>query len=552
LGLRVEDSEPTNLFQPAPLEGTTINLDGDATAQRILVSDAIPVGTVLESVSSALPAGWTAVYTQDTGTDALTLNWVSTPPVPLSGVTRVGFVFDGTIPDNGVTTTGLMFTVMTTNVDPVAGATIENIAQVFGETAGDPTDQIIYDESGDQDPNNFDPVLGEYPDPDGSDYDPTTDTGIPPETDADGDNQPDDPTLVDSGNDNSGSGPDGEINVVPITPASDDILNGTKDTPNAVGPVGDNDDFTNQSTPTPPVGTDPDDLFNPDAITFDNSLANPATSGFIADTTIEPISPSQAETASGDPVGTFGDDADIPVGTEVTISYTDPVTNVTQEATYTYDGTDFTTTDTPVNVGDVVAGEEVDYTVTVDLPAGSEQLDEVPVPIIAFPDDDPIGSTGYTGEVTNNVTIDRVYTGFMELVKEAQIRAADGTIRAPFAQVLTENAAPGEFIEYRISYRNISQAASGFGSQTLTANDFVLLEDGNDAIVGNNWAGITTHQQNTAASAGGVNYFTNSADTTAVSTTDPANGTTIEKYTNVVPTVAPEATGTFEFRRVVD
>jgi hypothetical protein len=548
LGLRVENVTPNNLFQPAALEGTPINLNG-STQTRILVSDAIPAQSDLASVSTALPPGWTAVYTTDPagdapGSDPLTLAWQTLAPTDLTTVTRVGFVFNGSIGATGSTITGLNFTVVTSGL-PATGGTIENIAQVFGETVGDGNNQIIYDESGDQNPNNFDgatPIAT-----DGSDYIPGTDDGIAPETDANGDNQPDDPSLVDNGNDNTGSGPKGEINVVSLTPTTDDILNGTENTPNAIGPIDDNDDFTNKSTPVP-AGLDPATPFDPDPVTFNNTLSNPATSGFIAETTIEPLSPTEAEAASGKPAGTYGANTDIPDGTLVTITPT-----VGPAAVYEYDqaaGTFNLISGVPVNVGDVVAGQAVDYTVTIDLPAGTLQLDEVSIPLVVFPDDDPSASPGYTGETTNNITIDRLYTGFMSLVKEAQIRAADGTIREAFTTTPVAEAAPTEFIEYRITYENISQSTAGPGSIRLTANNFVLLEDGNDAP--NNWAAFTTHQQDTAFSNGSARYYTLSGDATPVATTDPADGTPIEKYENVVPTVAPGATGTFMIRRVVD
>ena len=538
LGLRVEDSSPDNNFQPAALEGTDITLNG-ATAKRILVSDAVPVGTQLQSVSTALPSGWTAVYTTDGGNDPLTLDWTTTAPTDLSTVTRVGFVFTGTIGATGTTLTGLEFTVVTNGV-PTTGGTVENIAQVFGQTVGDPspTPQIIYDESGDNNPNNFNDD-GTLPpndgDQTGSEYTPGTDDGIPDST-VDG---------TDTNNDNTGAGPDGEVNVVTLTPTTDDILNGTQDTPNAIGPTSDNDDFTNKSTPTPPAGTDPTAPFDPDPVVFDNSLSNPAAVGFIAETTIEPIAPTGAEAAGGVP-GAYGADTDIPDGTEVTISANG------DSATYTYTaagGFVINAGDTPVNVGDVTAGTEVDYQVTVNLPAGTAQLDDVSIPLIAFPDDDPVSSPGYTGETTNNITIDRLYTGFMSLLKEARILDADGTTEVEgFTTTPSLNAAPGQFIEYRISYENISESAAGAaGSIALTANGFTIFEDGDTAP--NNWADFTTHQQNTAATDGSVEYFNGGA---SIGTTDPASGTAVDEYQNDVGSVAPADTGEFTFRRVVD
>lgn len=540
LGLRVEDTSPSSLFQAAALEGTNINLDGNAAAKRILVSDAIPVGTKLSSVSTSLPTGWRAVYSIDAGNDPLTLAWTTVAPTDLNTVTRVGFVNNGTIGATGATTNGLKFTVVTSGVAPTGGI-VENIAQVFGQTVGDPNTvpQVIYDESGDQNPNNFNDD-GSLPDAggdaSGSEYTPTVDTGIAVSA----------VQGTDTNNDNTGVGEKGEVNVVSLTPTTDDILNGTQGKPNAVGPTSDNDDFTNKSTPTI-AGENPANTIDPAPVTFDNSLSNPAAAGFIAATTVEPISPSKAVLAGGTP-GAYGADNSIPDGTAVTI--TNPANG--NNATYTYtsaDGFKIVTGNTPVNFGKVTAGSKVDYQVTVDLPAGTAQLTGISIPLIAFPDDDPVGKPGYTGETTNNITIDRLYTGFMSLLKEARILAADGTTEVEgFTATPAQNAAPGQFIEYRISYKNITESAAGaLGSVGLTANDFTILEQGSTA--NNNWAGFTTHQKNTVKTKGTVEYFEGGA---SVGTTDPASGTDVDEYRNTVGIVAPTSTGTFTFRRVVD
>ncbi|MGB3298200.1 MAG: hypothetical protein WBA76_08010, partial [Phormidesmis sp.] len=166
LGLRVENASPSSLFQPATLEGTEITLKiGSATAvpaKRILVSDAIPDKTILSSVSTALPAGWQAVYTTSALDDPLDpgVVWTTVQPTNLSTVTRVGFIFNGTIGASGTTLTGLKFSVVSSGLPttgPTVGGTLYNIAQVFGQTLADPATvpQIIYDESGDANPNNF-------------------------------------------------------------------------------------------------------------------------------------------------------------------------------------------------------------------------------------------------------------------------------------------------------------------------------------------------------------------------------------------------------------
>lgn len=598
LDLNVADTSPSPDFQAAALTGTDIRLDtgsGATTVNRILVSDAIPTDTEFVSVG-ATPAGWTPVYTTSVGDplDTTATTWTTLQPTAAS-VERVGFIFDGSIGAGG-SVTGLTFDVVTNGLDPSTGGIIENIAQVFGSTVGGDPTLVVYDESGDENPNNFDGATP--PAVEGSSYDPLVDTGIPGDlVDANGDNQPDDTTNVDTAGDNTGAGPDGELNVVSVTPTADDILNGTDGVPGAIGPTGDNDDFTNLST-TVPAGLAPADTFDPDVATFNNTLSNPAgPTAQIADVTIEPLSPSEATFAS-DPInpanqvsysfdadgdGTLDGDGAIPDGTLVTIEANG------QLAIYEYDlngttGTFNLITNTepapgsapvldpaaqPVNVGDVNGGDSVDYTVKVDLPDGTEQLRGTPIPIVAFADDDPAptGTPGYQNETTNNITIDRVYTGFMELTKQASIIAADGvTVLEGPTDAITREIEPGEFIEYLLEYRNISESIGGNGSIFLTATDFRLVEDGNAVAIPaagsavtatdvvNNWATTTTHEQETVAETGStVNYFTASSDTTATAgTSDPISGTQVEKYENVVPSVAAGDEGTFTFRRMAN
>ncbi|NJN39368.1 MAG: hypothetical protein HC790_12750 [Acaryochloridaceae cyanobacterium CSU_3_4] len=177
LGVRVANQDPStpDLFQPAALEGTTIQLDGTPTS-AILVSDAIPNGTKLQSVSTALPLNWRAVYTTAAtasapGSNPLALPWSTTAPTNLSTVTRVGFIYTAGSLAPGFEQTNLQFTVITDGTD----TQIENMAQVFGETVGDATNEVVYDESGDQNPNNY-TDLGAPPDATGTHYTPGTDT----------------------------------------------------------------------------------------------------------------------------------------------------------------------------------------------------------------------------------------------------------------------------------------------------------------------------------------------------------------------------------------
>lgn len=594
LGLTVASTSPNAAFTPADLEGTNISVNG-TVAPQILVSDAIPVGTELSAAGTA-PAGWTVVYTE-TATTTTATNALWTTAVPAGGledVTRIGFIHnDAALSDTNpqVLRTDpvqgpFQFTVVTVDL-PTTGGQVANIAQVFGETVGDPDDNVVYDESGDSNPNNFNDD-GTPPDPTGTNYDPTANTG---------DTGIADPVTqgTDTGNDNTGTGPDGEDNVVNIgdVAGSDDILNGPEDIPGAVGPTDDNDDFTNQTTDVP-AGVGPTDIFDPAPETFINSIQNPASSGFISNVTLQPISPTQAESTDDSALtGQYGANSDIPTGTVVTITATDDA-GVVQSATYTYNGTTFdltgsSTNGTPetagnfkhVNVGDLNAGAPpLDYTTVVDLPDGSAAgtaddvfpNDEIPIPILAFADDNPSGSPGYnfasgTPESTTNITLDRLYTGFMKLTKEVQILDANGVLVQAWTsdQTVLDNLnnnpatalQPDYQIEYRITYENISTDVVGSGNTTLTAFDFEIVEDGNPVVnagtdeqnVNNNWASFTDHEQNTSADQGTVEYFTNSTDGSPLTTADPIAGTKVDKYENPVGQVDPGQTGQFQFRR---
>ena len=565
LNFSVLNTSPNGSLTPADLTGTTIKLEG-STATKILVSDAVPAGTVLQAASTA-PAGWTTVYSSDAvdttipivSTSATALpaaNWTATvpaTPAQFAAVKRVGFIATATSITAGSAAVNFPISVITSGL-PVNGGKVDNIAQVFGQTVGDPTNKVVVDESGDASPSNFDDTGAPGPN-----YDPAKDTGkADPAT-----------QLVDTKGDNSGVGTKGEDTEVTITgtiaPASDSILNGPNGKPAAVGPTDANDDFTNASTPVP-AGQSPSVVIaGTQSASFNNTVSNPSTVA-LADVTVQPISPAKAEAADGiTPTGQYNGTAPIPTGTTVTL--TDLTVGTTNKpVTYTFNGTDFVITSTatpttqakPLNFGNLAPNATVNYKTDVTLPAGSvTPLTAIAIPMLAFPDDGPVATPGYTNELTNNITIDRVYTGYMKLVKEARILSADkNTIIEDWtvgaSGLLTKKAAPGQFIEYRISYQNISTAANGSGNTILNANSFKLIEDGTGANAGsttNNWALNTLHQQNTLASQGTVNYFSGAG--TLVGTTDQADGNDVGKYENVVPLIAPAGQGTFQFRRVV-
>jgi hypothetical protein len=531
LGLKVAnqaDVPATSNKIAADLAATTINLDSNPAAKKVLVSDAVPEFTTAQTLT--VPAGWTAVYsTSATSVNADAAVWTSiagagTVSVP-AGATRVGFVHDGPI-TKGTTVTGMAVTVELTNI-PATGGSIANIAQVFGSTDVNGVLKPVYDESGDDKPNNYndngtpgpvDPITGK----------PVVTPGVV---------NPLTPGVTDTNNNNTGTGDGGEPNVTAITPLGQaGILNGTSNKPDAVGPTGNNDDFTNVSAPIPATTWSLDPVtgvytanpIDPAAVPFSGTFQTAATTP-TGNVDLLPTVPATP----------------LPTGTKATISYGGT------SKTYEFDGTKFvdvvngvatTTPATPLIVPNVVGGTKVNYGVDVDLPAGTPQLAGYSVPVVAFVDTNNDGKLDATEP--QNTTIDRVYTGYLKLTKEAQITDVNGAIVEAFTAAPTKNAQPGQSIEYRITYKNISEVApANSGSVTLNAQNIKVTEDGNAAP--NNWAPITTHKVGSATDS---NNGAISFDGGASNNSTPA----VAVYKDVVAgPLAPQATGTFNFTRVV-
>lgn len=617
LNLEVLGTSPDATFTPEDLAGTPIRLDS-ADATRILVSDVVPEGTVLKEAPIA-PAGgnWKVVYSTSDPTTTIPVKssaagalaaaeWTTTEPTSPAGfaaVKRVGFIYEpgGTGSDTAKITkgspliSGFSFKVVTSGLQPIGG-NVYNMGQVFGTTNGG-NGEIVYDESGDNNANNFNDN-GTPPDDTGTNFDPANNNGIPdPDLNNDGTED-----NVDTAGNNTGTGTEGEvlkIVVVGTVLATDDILNGPAGQAGAVGPNNDNDDYTNATTAVPAGFQEGTNITTAQTQTITNTVGVKTGVPRIDNITLEPIAPSLAAAKGGG--NYYGANTDIPDETLVTITYG------AKTATYIYDQTNGEfdlQSGTPVNIGTLLGGQTANYTVQITIPANTvDPLTAVSVPIIAFPDDgnretdntdstavdskgadgiagtadDPTG-VAYTGESVNNITIDRLYTGFMKLVKEARILNTDGTVKSGWTTNPTAKAAPGEFIEYRITYTNISQTPQGTGNVSLTAKNFSLIEDGNAAFSGvktagpdgipgngddvtiadgsgddNNWAANTTHQQSTVVGGIGssttVDYYKGASK---IGSSDPSNGTAVDKYINTVPSISPGISGTFKFRRMVN
>jgi hypothetical protein len=574
LSLRVESNDPTGQgITPAALTGTTITVDG-TPGNYILVSDAIPAGTDLAAVPSP-PPGWEAVYSTDAvSTDANTASWTRTAPASLASVTRVGFINKATVtsvaPGTTVNGFSIQLAVESTATSPL---TVANIAQLFGQTPG--TNAPVYDESGDQNPSNYDGTPGSMTPPVGIDTpvapgqpgDGVPDT-LPPTSVDDGyiDTPLAPETGVDTGNNNTGDGSTGgEANTFTIqAPVASAVLNGPQNKPDATGPSGlTNDDFTNKSSLVP-ANTLPGSKLDPSAVAFTNTISNSGTNpGTI---TLAPTQPTNK--------------LDLPTGTQVTITY------ASSSAVYTYDqatGT-FTTASTPITIPSVAPGATVNYGVEVNLPANTALSTDTiadyagdtefgfPVPIIA--------SINASGTISTNTTIDRVYTGFLKLVKVSRVLPGTGpsvgTGQDDFESTpafngidpnsgvadVPRNPAPGNIIEYQIRYKNISDAEAGTGNVILNANKVVITEDGTQSP--NNWAkdNDTNTQIDTSNVVGSAQD--SGASTIQFFSGDPANssgidqtGTTVTtdvtKYVNTATgQVAPGVQRTFTFQRKVN
>ncbi|WP_353674753.1 ExeM/NucH family extracellular endonuclease [Synechocystis sp. LKSZ1] len=335
------------------------------------------------------------------------------------------------------------------------------------------------------------------------------------------------------------------------------ILNGPNGSPNAVGPTNNNDDFTNKSSNVP-AGLVPGSTFNPNEVTFTNTVQN--TGGAVTNISLLPSIPSSLSS--------------LPTGTIVTVSY------VATSATYNYNGSQFVFTggtgvvggnpvsgSNPVRIDSIAVNGTANYGVTVDLPAGTSLSTDVgiergfPVPITAFVDSN---SNGIADDSVNNSTINRVYTGFLQQVKQSRIlqgtgpavQGTDGTL-----STTPKQSAPGNIIEYVVQYKNVSEVQSGSGNVILNAGNVVITEDG--TTLPNNWArnsdsnGVidTSHVLGSAQGAGVIQYFSGDPATNLLG--GEQNGTTansdVTKYINTLTgIVAPGALGTLIFQRKVN
>jgi hypothetical protein len=307
---------------------------------------------------------------------------------------------------------------------------------------------------------------------------------------------------------------------------------------------------------------------DPSPVAFTNTVRNSGTDSGVL--TLQPQAPATL--------------TDLPNGTTVTI------TSGSDSVAYTYNSTtgvftilSSTTGGQPITIPNFDPSETVNYGVEVNLPPGTPLSTDItrgfPVPIVASIDN-------YTTDTNNdgfkdsgndtvadatNATIDRVYTGYLKMVKESRVLAgtgpavqgSDGTFSST-----DKKPAPGNILEYRITYTNISEAQAGTGNLILNASKVVIVEDGTlSTALGdkkNNWALDndgngqidTSNVTGSAADSGAstITFFSGKpATTSGADQTGTTVTTDVTKYVNTVTgMVAPGQSRTFGFKRKVN
>jgi hypothetical protein len=278
------------------------------------------------------------------------------------------------------------------------------------------------------------------------------------------------------------------------------VLNGPSGQPGATGPTNTtNDDFTNKSVNTGIAGIPPGSNTNASGvITFSNTVQN---------------------TGNADDIFTLSvpNYASLPSGTVLVI--TTPNGTVTVNAGNAAGSV-------PINVA---RGATANYTVQVTLPTNQ--------PVLAGYDAQLRAVSGNT-PASNNLTIDRTWTGFVRLVKQTPAQVINGTGNGG-----PTDAVPGAVIVYQITYTNVTGGnGSGSGNGLLTASNIVISENG--AAGTNNWATSTTMVLVPAPSDSNSGVITDGTTSGAITA-----ATNFLKDT--IPTLAPGVSGTFAFRRTI-
>jgi hypothetical protein len=272
------------------------------------------------------------------------------------------------------------------------------------------------------------------------------------------------------------------------------VLLGPSGAPAAVGPTNNNDDYTNKSVAPAAIAglSHLDTITGAASIDFVNTVQNTGN----ANDTFTLTAPT------------------VPAGFTVAIS--------------TNGGTSFTTVSGGGNTTLAVSfGSSANFIVRVTAPSGSAVLQGFSTTIRA--------TSGISSGQSND-TIDRLYTGFLKLLKSYLVINSTGVGAAT-------DAVPGAHIEYTITYSNVSVGGGGAGCVDLVASSVVISEDGSAAP--NNWAANTTQVTSPAPSDSNGGTITDGNTNGAVT----AASTFLK---DAAGTVNPGVSKAFVFRRRIN
>jgi hypothetical protein len=229
--------------------------------------------------------------------------------------------------------------------------------------------------------------------------------------------------------------------------------------------------------------------------------------------------------------------------------------------TFTNAGGWVLTSGTPISIPAIASAGIQNYTVVITLPAGTAQstnggtaANGFPVPILAS------STTGFG--TSSNLTTDTVFTGFVKLVKLAQVFNADGSPcdLAPTAAPTPACVIAGNFVQYTIKYSNIIPVVTGGGSTAPSALRMTLTEDGQAAP--NTFAAlldgvlVTSHVQASATdtvSANVITYFNAVGQNVGdIIGTGSSTGDVTRYVDTFAGPLTPGQSGTFTFRRKIN
>jgi hypothetical protein len=140
--------------------------------------------------------------------------------------------------------------------------------------------------------------------------------------------------------------------------------------------------------------------------------------------------------------------------------------------------------------------------------------------------DTVIRATSTVTPAANNKTINRLYTGYVQLDKGSSVSNATGVGGAT-------DPVPGAVITFTITYTNVSTSNGDANCVKLTANNLIITEDGLAAP--STWGTSTTSSGTASDSASGSVVTVNAA-----------------KYTDTISSLAPGASGVFTFMRKIN